>query len=1138
MKRSILCILAVTLAMFASASPVMPEQAKQVAQAWAQKNSAFGERAVASGDAVPFTNEVTTLWYQVPMTDGSCLIVSPVTELEPVIAALEDVDAAVGLPAGHPVLAMLKRDMTDRLRKLGLYKPRNASGGPSLMGAAPSGEDAAPSDPALAAWAEQGKARWARLLPKAGPQLMAAPEQGITEIDIQIGIVDGFEKGGRFTHWDQEEVGGYPCYNYCTPHNAVCGCVATSMAAMMQFFSVTGCVAGATCPKGLIRETQDGVVGATYTDAGGTVTGGYKTLGGTYDWSIFSNKTARADYNSLTETDRELLGRVAYDCGVAVAMGWTAGESSAYVLDVAAALREVFGFKDARAVYEPTEEQYAKLIYHQCWAGAPVQLGITGSGGHSVLAVGYGTDDEGIPRVRVFTGWGGRGDGWYALPYITTASIPGGSSHNFDVIQQVVTMIGYDSDETVPVVGHMDAPGEAIEVPGASRTIFANENGYFGTRVSPGLSDRRLLCRGKEASFEIGSDAAGKEDEYWVTDAGALCAALPEEIEFILLNCSVAYTFAQAKEMALAEGKAILRISGVPGDEATTNLLSYIYALDENNEGGFTNKYVYYFTSAKASNPDLPDGNPSIGVFLPSDAEQSGRWQYVNGRLSYGYGYSTELEQTVTNDYEVADEEAHYTITNEAYVATWGQPGTPQYMTTNLPYTIEGLLDMAPFVLDNGWDEFCRRTHGIVLTVTAESDETGLPDPAYGVHANTYTNGQEITALAPDGLVTNDSQTVISEFSAWELTVTNTVAGGKANVTKGSGKTATFTLASNDVATLVWELEPTLVWIDIRVEDDGYEDGGNSVSPGSGWYQYGETVTFTATAAEGFRFDQWGADVLAMGMDIPGYLESFRKQTDLSFCVERPLYLVAYFNQGDPQEEAVSSSAQTLVVVSAELKMDASGELFVDEFLDDDNLPKADVALSPAGGSQQVSMDEEIELPAGTSAVATLAANVFTDDDGVEWKCVGWILVDEDRGPLAQGNGTVTSRFVLNSAAQLIWLWMSPEEDDDEEEGELDPAEPPEGPDGGSPLTIYSNADGTLTVKAEIGNAVKGWWYVLRTAETVSGEYEPVTAVAAEDVCVKQADESDEAGTLLLQSTFSPNDEKRFYKVTVEEEAP
>ncbi len=76
-------------------------------------------------------------------------------------------------------------------------------------------------------------------------------------------------------------------------------------------------------------------------------------------------------------------------------------------------------------------------------------------------------------------------------------------------------------------------------------------------------------------------------------------------------------------------------------------------------------------------------------------------------------------------------------------------------------------------------------------------------------------------------------------------------------------------------------------------------------------------------------------------------------------------------------------------------------------------------------------------------------------------------------------------------------------------------------------------------MKADIVNAAKGWWYVLLTAETVSGEYEPVSAATAEDVCAKKADENDVApGTLVLQSTFTPTEEKRFYKVRVQEDEP
>ena len=1115
MKRSILCILAVTLAMFASASPVMPEQAKQVARAWAQKNSAFGQRTVASGDAVPFTNEVMTLWYQVQMTDGSCLIVSPVTELEPVIAVLENVNAVEGLPEKHPMRAMLASDMKDRLTKLGLYRSASSSGGATLMGAPPP-SGATPEDPALAAWAEQGKAKWGRLLSGGGPQLMAAPEEGVTEIEIQMGIVEGFEQGGRLTHWNQSDVGGGYCYNYHTPNHAVCGCVATMMSAIMQYFAVTSCPSNV---RGVSPATYNG----SETDANGAP---FRTLGGFYDWSKFEDKTDRKAYNSLTDEQREILGRLAYDAGGAIGMAWTDGSSGAVTLYVAEAFRTVFGFKDARSIDDPTEAQYAKLIYNQCRAGAPVGLSIRSeeAGGHAVVGAGYGEDEDGVPRVRIFTGWGGSGDGWYALPYITTASVPGGGNFRFDVLSGVVTMLSYDSDETVPVVGHLDAPGEAIEVPGAARTIYANEFGYFGTRVSPATTDWRLLCRGKEAQYEIGAGAAMEEKKY-IVDGDELCAALPEEIEFSLLNSSVAYTFAKAKAMALAEGKAILRVSGVTGGEATTNLLNYIYALDDVNEGDFTNKFVYFFSSARSSNPDLPDGNPSLGVFLPSDAEQSGRWQYTNGRLSYGYGYSAELEQTVTNDYEVAEEEMFYTITNEAFVATWGQLGTEQYAITNLPYTIpEGLTAMAELVLDNGWDEFCRRTHGISLTVMSSTEETGVPDPTFGVHENTYTNGQEITAIAPDGLVTNDEKTVISEFGAWTLTVTNTVAGGAATIKNGTGSEAVFTLASNDVATLVWKLEPKLMWISISDDDDGFNEC--ITSPGTGWYPYGETVSFTATPGNGFAFDQWTSGT---GDDLPYYLDSFRRQPTISFRVEEPLSLVAYYNYGEPQPEEVSVTNQTLTVIS----VDNEGYIF-----EDGNLPKTSVTILPGGNTQEV--DDDIELPGGSSATASLASGTFTDEFDVEWKCVGWVLLDEWMTVLAEGNGTITSRFALDVPAMLCWLWepvVEEEDEPDEPEEPLEPADPPEGPDGGSPLTIYPNADGTLTVKAEIGNAVKGWWYVLRTAETVSGEYVPLTA-GTEDVCAKKADEKDEAGTLVLQSTFTPTEEKRFYKVSVEEEEP
>ena len=1116
MKKNILCVFVALLALLAQARPVSPEEAKLAASAWAARNAAYGDRRVASGEAVPFANEVTTLWYQVQMTDGSCLIVSPVTELEPVIAALENVSATAGLPEGHPMRAMLVSDMTDRLRKLGLYESHGTSGGTTLMGAVPP-SDETPEDPALAAWAERGKAKWGRFLSSGGPQLMAAPEEGITDIEVQVGIVDGFESGGRFTHWNQGNGGGGYCYNYYTPRHAVCGCVATMMSAIMQYFAVTGGPSGVT-----------GVRAATYNGSSVDANGNpFRTLGGTYDWSKFAEKTDRRGYNSLTDEQREILGRVAYDAGVAIGMGWTDGESGAITLNVAEAFRTVFGFVDARGVRSPTENQYAKLIYNQCRAGAPVGLSIRGEGGgHAVVGVGYGEDDDGVPRVRIFTGWGGGGDGWYALPYVTTASVPGGGNFMFDVLGGVITMIGYDSDETVPVVGGVGAQGEGIEVPGAATntTVLLNEYGYFGTRVSPSTIDCRVIYRGKEMDYEIGEDAAVKEGKF-IVDGDKLCAALPEEITLSPLKSSVAYTFAKAKAMALAEGKAILRVSGVIGSEATTNLLSYIYALDDANEGDFTNKFVYFFTSAKSSNPDLPDGDPSIGVFLPTDAEQGGRWQYTNGRLAYGYGYSTELEQTVTNDYEVAEGEEFYTITNEAFVATWGQLGTELFVVTNLPYTIPGgLTEMAQLVLDGGWTEYCRRTHGITLTVTtAGAAEAGTPEPTYGTHENTFTNGQVIAALAPTGQVTNDERTVISEFRAWTLTVTNTVAGGPETVTTGTGTTASFSLASNDVATLVWKLEPKYMWIDIHDEDDGLEIC--RTSPGSGWYPYGGTVMFTAIPGDGCAFSQWTSGT---SDDLPYYLDSFRGQPALSFRVEEPLSLIAYYTESTPAAETVSGSAQPLTVLS----LTDDGEYFL--LLDDANLPMATITVFPAASGQQVAMGSTNDLPAETSASVALAANSFTDSTGGVWTCVGWMLAEDSSGKtLAEGNGTITSRFALKVPATLGWLW-EPVGDGPVGPQPRPPAAVPVGPGGAtsSPITIAQNANGTLKLSVTVGNAAKDYWYAIVTATEVAGPYAVLT-----DTNGGVYKKADADGTLDLgEIPINPNEARRFFKVRVYEE--
>ena len=1129
MMKSILCMLAAALALIAQATPVSSSQAKQAARAWAQRNAAFvGEDAIgASLSAVAVTNaDGVVLWHRVAMSNGSCLVVSPVTELEPVIACLENVSAE-GLPSGHPMRAMLERDMADRLKKLGLYLP--APTGPTLMGASPL--SATPEDPVMAAWAEEGKAKWERLV-GGGAQLMAAKEKGVTEIAVLMGIVDGFEKGGRFTHWNQGSAGGGYCYNYHTPNHAVCGCVATMMSAIMQHFAVTGCPSGVT-----------GVLPATYNNSDKDANGNpFVTLGGTYDWGCLTNsdgtvKTTRADYNSLTETQREFLGHVTYDAGVAIGMAWTDDESGAITLKVAEAFRKVFGFKDARSVSEPTEDQYDKLIYHQCMAGAPVGLSIHtdgGSGGHAVVAVGYGEDEEGVPRTRIFTGWGGTGDGWYALPYINTKSLPSQSgSYLYDVVAGVITMIGYDSDATVPVVGHVDAPGVAIDVPGVPCTTYANEAGYFGARVSPGTTDCRLLCNGKEAQFEIGAKAAMEADVYMIDegDVSDFCDALPEYVEFVLLNSSVAYTFTKAKEMALAEGKAILRISGVTGTEPTTNLLACIYDMDKQNTGDFTNKFVYLFSSAKSSNLDIPDGNPSLGVFLPSEAEQSGRWQYTNGRLAYGYGYSTILQIT-TNDYayaedpEASEPAAYEYVTNQAYVLTWGQPGTEIYGVTNMHYDtaadgLTALTAMTQLVLDEGWAEFCRHTQGVTLTVTSSAGEIGTPTPAYGFHENyLYAGDDALAAYAPAEVVTNEAEGIVLEFKGW--TLTNETTGA---FQKGTGtNTSSVAVAPGDNLTLTWLAVTNAVWIEVVNADDL-----GTTTPESGWHPYGAS-SIVAKPEDGYRFDHWSFCEYPSGRGIATPPEASLTEQVLTFMATRPMVITANYQPMGSGErasfEAALMTTNTLTVVSDPTLDDMTNGL---ENAVLPTMPSVTAVVVHDGSSQTFAIGDSVKLPAVTVAVS-LSSDVITvvtnaaNGDGVEWRCTGWTLGGKE------GVGSVAG-VTLEGDATLTWKWekvVPPEGPEDRQ-----PAKIPYADESlqTSPLTIYANTDGTLTVKATIGNAVKGWWYVLKTAADLAGPY--AKADGAE--CVKLADAD---GALELSTTFAPTEEKRFYKVTVEEDAP
>ena len=111
--------------------------------------------------------------------------------------------------------------------------------------------------------------------------------------------------------WSQAAACGEYCYNYYTPFHYPAGCVATSMAQLMRYHEYP------TGPIG-VREFMISVSGSR----GGqkAFTRGGDGLGGSYDWDAM---VLRPEYNcgALSEANRQAIGAVCYDAGVAIETG-------------------------------------------------------------------------------------------------------------------------------------------------------------------------------------------------------------------------------------------------------------------------------------------------------------------------------------------------------------------------------------------------------------------------------------------------------------------------------------------------------------------------------------------------------------------------------------------------------------------------------------------------------------------------------------------------------------------------------------------------------------------------------------------------------------------------------------------------
>lgn len=373
------------------AEPIGPERATQAAKRWLELSPApMARQAGTPGEARAYANaQGVAQFYVVELVPAGYVVVAADDEVEPILAfSHEDRFLA---QAGNPLFEFLGGDVAGRLRGA----QRRAVAG--KMSAA----QTRAADARRAKWALLTTQGGAEVLPRAG---RLSSRGGISDLDDMR--VEPFVK----SRWDQSVIWvgqtQVPVFNYYTPpyspgnlNNYVAGCVATAWAQLMRYHEWPKTGVG----TGTYSISVDGTAQMRALRGG-------NGAGGPYNWASM----VYVPDGSTTVTQRQAIGALLHDVGVANNMAYSVQGSNAYVNLVP--LRGVFGYASG-AIMQGDLDQVLLAMRTNLDARLPVVISIRTSSdiGHLVICDGYGFN-VGTAYHHLNMGWSGACDAWYHLP--------------------------------------------------------------------------------------------------------------------------------------------------------------------------------------------------------------------------------------------------------------------------------------------------------------------------------------------------------------------------------------------------------------------------------------------------------------------------------------------------------------------------------------------------------------------------------------------------------------------------------------------------------------------------------------------------------------------------------------------------